>query len=386
MSLLFLAPAALFLSISATALFHSRWARRLPALTSLSATAQCFNPAGGPVRCSIVVPARDEDGRIEETVRRLLAQRDALVEVIVIDDRSTDRTGDILRRLTQEDERVRMLRVEELPAGWLGKCHACHLGADAATGEWILFTDADCWLKPDVITRALRVAEGDGVDHITLTPGIKTESASAQAWHLLFLISLSNWLSGVNRDRPKAYVGLGAFNLVRATAYQRSGGYMALRLTVVDDVRLGLLLRRAGSRTRGFIGGDDVECHWGTTVNGMIKIMEKNYFAVLDFRLAVAITAGLGGMLCWSAAILGPATGSVTGIAAALALLSLSLPAYVFARRLKWGVPCALLAPFIFPFIFYAVLNSAWVTVRQGGVRWRETFYSLDELRQGAVR
>lgn len=94
----------------------------------------------------------------------------------------------------------------------------------------------------------------------------------ARAWHLLFLVSLLDWFSGVNRDRPKAYVGIGAFNLARAAAYRQCGGYEALRLTVVDDVKLGLLLRRAGKRTRGFPGADDVECHWGTTVGSMVKI------------------------------------------------------------------------------------------------------------------
>ena len=109
-----------------------------------------------PVRCSVIVAARDEEARLEDTVRHLLAQRGVAVEVIVVDDRSQDRTGDILRRLASEDARVQPRRVDVLPDGWLGKCHACHLGASAATGEWILFTDADCWLKPDVIARALR--------------------------------------------------------------------------------------------------------------------------------------------------------------------------------------------------------------------------------------
>jgi hypothetical protein len=157
-------------------------------------------------------------------------------------------------------------------------------------------------------------------------------------------------------------------------------------LTVLDDVRLGLLLRRAGKRTRGFIGGDDVECYWGTTVRGMIRIMEKNYFAAMDFRLAAALTGGLGAMLIWCAAIVGPFTGTAAGVAAELAMLTLSVPAYVFARRLGWDAASALLTPFVFPVLFYALLNSAWVTTRQGGVFWRDTFYSLEELRAGAVR
>jgi len=237
-----------------------------------------------------------------------------------------------------------------------------------------------------VIARALLVAEREKADHITLTPGIDAKSLGARAWHLAFLITLADWFSGVNRDRPKAFLGMGAFNLVRNSAYRECGGYEALRLTVLDDVRLGLLLRRAGKRTRGFIGGDDVECHWGTTVRGMIQVMEKNYFAAIDFRLAAALAAGLGGLLMWCFAIIGPFTGNAAGGAAALAMLSLSAPAYVLARRLNWGGASALLTPLIFPVLFYAILNSMWVTTRQGGVYWRNTFYPLDVLRLGAVR
>ena len=385
LTLLFVGTAALFLAITSTTLFHLQWTQRLPPLSDLD-PAVCGGASDDRVQCSVVIAARDEEMRIGDTVRHLLAQREVRIEVIVIDDRSTDQTGEILRQLTQDDHRVRTERVQELPDGWLGKCHACHLGAASAQGDWILFTDADCWLKPDVISRALRVAQRERADHVTLTPGIDAESFGAQAWHLAFLITLTDWISGVNRDRPRAHLGIGAFNLVRASAYRECGGYEALRLTVLDDVRLGLLLRRAGKRTRGFIGGSDAQCHWGTTVRGMIQVMEKNYFAVLDFRLPVALATGLSGILLWCVAAVGPFTGTIAGIAAGLAMLSLSIPANVFARRLGWGRTSALLTPLAFPMLFYAILNSAWVTTRQGGVYWRNTFYSLEELRMGAVR
>jgi glycosyltransferase involved in cell wall biosynthesis len=334
----------------------------------------------------VVIAARDEEARIEGTVRHLLAQRGVEAEFIVVDDRSTDRTGEILRRLAKEDPRLQLRRVEVLPEGWLGKCHACHVGASAAAGEWILFTDADCWLKPDVIARALGVAERDRVDHVTLSPGTVLESRATRAWHLLFLISLSNWFSGVNRDRPKAYLGIGAFNLVRAAAYRQCGGYEALRLTVVDDLRLGLLLRRAGKRTRGFLGMDDVECHWGTTLGNMIKIMEKNYFAVTDFRLWLVVAGSFAAMLVLCTLVAGLITGTPAGLAAGLSPLTLILPAAILARRLGWSWPCAVWVPFMVPVFLYALLNSTFVTMRQGGIRWRETFYPLESLRAGAVR
>jgi glycosyltransferase involved in cell wall biosynthesis len=372
--------------MTSSALFHLQWAQRLPSLSDLGTAERSSGANDDRVQCSVIVAARDEESRIGDTVRHLLAQRDVQLEVIVIDDRSTDRTGEVLRRLSQHDGRVRTQRVHELPAGWLGKCHACHLGAASAQGDWILFTDADCWLKPDVIARALRVAEREGADHVTLTPGTDAKSLGARAWHLAFLITLANWFSGVNRDRPKAYLGMGAFNLVRASAYRECGGYEALRLTVLDDIRLGLLLRRAGKRTRGFIGGDDVECHWGTTVRGMIQIMEKNYFAAMDFRLAAALAAGLAGLLFWCAAIVGPFTGTAAGVAAGLAMLTISVRHTSSRGDLVGVVASALLTPLIFPALFYAMLNSAWATTRQGGVFWRDTFYTLEELRVGAVR
>jgi glycosyltransferase involved in cell wall biosynthesis len=379
-TLIFSATAGLFVLWTIFALWHLRWVRRLPALETFPANETAR------ARCSVVMAARDEEARIEQTIRRLLAQTGVDLELIVVDDRSTDRTGEILTRLAKEDPRVQAKRVDVLPDGWLGKCHACHVGASAATGDWILFTDADCWLKPDVIARALRVAERDRADHITLSPGVVIEGLGARAWHLMFLLSLANWFSGVNRDRPKSYLGMGAFNLVRTAAYRQCGGYEALRLTVVDDVKLGLLLRRAGKRTRAFMAGDDVECHWGTTVRHMIKIMEKNYFAAADFRISVVLGATALVLAICGILLAGLLSGTVAGLAAALSPLLLVIPGTVLARRLNWSWPCALWLPFMIPVFFYAVLNSTVVTLRQGGVRWRDTFYPIAQLRAEGVR
>jgi cellulose synthase/poly-beta-1,6-N-acetylglucosamine synthase-like glycosyltransferase len=379
-TLIFSGTAALFLIWTISARWHIRWVRRLPALTALNPTAE------GQIKCSVIIAARDEEARIQQTIRHLFAQQGVELEIIVVDDRSADRTPEILRRLAAEDSRLRVKRVTALPEGWLGKCHACHVGVSAATGDWILFTDADCWLQPDVISRALRVAARDKADHITMVSGLAPGSLGLKASHLLFLLSFANWISGVNRDRPKSFMGIGAFNLVRADAYRQCGGYEALRLTVVDDVKLGLLLRRTGKRTRAFIGGYDVECHWGATAWDTVKIMEKNYFAAVDYRLGLVLAGSTFVLLVFTILILGLLSGTVAGIAAALSPLSLILPAGILARRLGWPWLTALFVPFMFPLFLYAVLNSAFVTLRQGGIRWRDTFYPLETLRRANVR
>jgi glycosyltransferase involved in cell wall biosynthesis len=385
LTLIFSVTAALFFCMTLSALWHLRWVRRLSSLETLAANQPSSLLPGTPVRCSVVIAARDEEARIEQTVRRLLDQRGVEAEFILVDDRSADRTSEIIQQLARQDARVRVQRVDVLPDGWLGKCHACHVGANAATGDWMLFTDADCWLKPDVLARALLAAQNTMADHVTLCPGTVVTGLGTRAWHLLFLISLVNWFSGVNRDKPKSYLGLGAFNLVRASAYRQCGGYEALRLTVVDDVKLGLLLRRAGKRTRAYLAVDDVECHWGTTVGSMVRLMEKNYFAILDFKLYLVLAGTLFTVLVLSILIAGLVTGTAAGLVAGLSPLSLILPAGLLAQRLGWSWLGALGVPFMIPVFWFSLLNSTWVTLRQGGVRWRDTFYSLEALRAGNV-
>lgn len=379
MTLIFGGTAVVFLSMTLITLWHLRWVNRLPSPETLP-------PSRTKTRCSVVIAARDEAARIEQTVRRLLAQRGVDLEIIVVDDRSSDGTHKILRCLSDELPHIQVKRVDVLPDAWLGKCHACHIGASAATGDWILFTDADCWMQPDVIERALRIAEREQADHVTLASGTAVKTPGLAASHLVFLMGTANWFSGTNRDTGKRHLGFGAFNLVKTEAYRQCGGYEALRLTVLDDVKLGLLQQRVGRRTRAFIGGDDVEAHWGANAFSIIKIMEKNYFAALEYRISL-VFLGTAVMVFFSTTvILGLLSGSLAGLAAALSPLSLIGPGMVLAKRLGWPRVSALLIPVMFPIFHYALVNSAFKTIRRGGIRWRETFYPLKQLRAGNVR
>lgn len=383
-NIFFLGTAALFLAGACAALWHLRWLRRLPAFDS--STVEPAASTQNKVHCSVVVAARDEEARIEQTVRHLLAQRGVELELIVVDDRSGDRTGEILRQLAKEDLRLGVVRVDALPERWLGKCHACHVGALAAKGEWILFTDADCWSQPDVLLRALQVAQREQADHVTLTSGLAVPNLGLRAGSLLFHLSLANWFSGVNRDRPKSFLGFGAFNLVRTSAYRQCGGYEALRLTVLDDVKLGLLLRRAGKRTRAFLGVQDVEAHWGTRLWDTVRLMEKNYFAALDFNLPLALGVITFLTLLMVGSVLGLFSGTFAGLVAALSPFSLAVPAAILARRIGWPWFIALGVPFAMPISVCALLNSTFATLKNRGIRWRETFYPLEMLRAGNVQ
>jgi hypothetical protein len=376
----FALTAAIFTAMAASGLFQQRWVRRLPSRAALG-------PSPSPLpRVSIIVAARDEAAGVEASARTLLAQRDVTLEVIVVNDRSVDATSAIVRRLAAGDSRLRVIDVATLPDGWLGKCHACHVGAAIASGDWILFTDADCRLPPDVVARALDVAARAGVDHVALTPGPIDATLGAKAWHLVFVGSVGSWIAKTNRDVKGAHVGIGAFNLVRAAIYRAGGGHEALRLTVIDDIRLGLLVRRAGGRTRGFLGGDDAACAWATTVGEAVRLTGKNYFAAVDYRPAPAFGGPVIFAVLYAGALAGLGSGTWLGVAAGLAPLLLAAPAGVYARRLRWPILPALLAPGFYPVVMYAVVRSAVITLRQGGIRWRDTFYPLAQLRAGTIR
>ncbi|MBI5362833.1 MAG: glycosyltransferase family 2 protein, partial [Planctomycetes bacterium] len=172
--------------------------------------------SGPPPSVTVVVPARDEEARIGTTVERLLAQTGVELELVVVDDRSRDRTAEIAAEIASRDARVRLVRVTELPEGWLGKPHACQRGAEEARSEWILFTDGDVWLAPDVLDRSIAAARAPDARHVTLAARLANATLLAQAGVAAFAAPLVAELARANRDRPRSGAGIGAFNLVRA--------------------------------------------------------------------------------------------------------------------------------------------------------------------------
>lgn len=345
-------------------------------------------PKGPPRRVAVIVAARDEEDRVETTVRRLLAQTGVALQVVAVDDRSRDATGQLLEKVAREDPRLAVVRVRELPPGWLGKCHALHRGAARIDAEWILFTDADIWMTSGVLARAVAAAEETQADHLCLIPGFASSSFLGRAAILAFSLSLLKIAARVNRDARllNPGVGIGAFNLVRADVYRRAGGHEALRMQVVDDLKLGALVRDAGGRSRVFFAPADVEAEWGATPRALIKVLEKNQFAVLNFNTPVAGACLAAFFALWFAGALGWAALTPAGLAATLAWLSLVIPCALVARRHGWSPAPALLSPVMLGLMGVSLLNSAARTLAAGGIRWRDTFYPLSDLRRAAVR
>lgn len=365
---------AMFLLI----LFVSREVRGMPRLEEVDATAPIELPS-----LSVVIPARDEVDTLGPGLTSLLESRYPGLEVILVNDRSTDGTAELMSRFAEEEPRVRVVHVETLPEGWLGKLHALHRGTEAARGELLLFADADIHYSPEALARAATWMQSERLDHVTLIPHMRSASLLAEAvtghFGAIFL-----WVfrpSRVNRGVPGAFVGIGAFNMVRRSTFAATPGWEWLRLEVADDVGLGFLLHRHGAKSRIGLGSQDIAVAWYDSVADMVRGLEKNLYIVGAGAQAGRAAVAVAGLLVpWGALVTAAIAGSLelVGVAAACAV-----SAGMYATQVRSRVLAGALSPFCGPIIALAMARSAWAVQRSGQVRWRDTAYDIGELLQG---
>jgi glycosyltransferase involved in cell wall biosynthesis len=337
---------------------------------------------------SVLVPACNEETTIEPAMRSLLALDYPHFEIIAVNDRSTDATGAILDRLAAADPHLRVCHVTELPPGWLGKNHALQVASEEAKGEWLLFTDADVVFAPDTMRRAVAYACTRDIDHLVVSPRCETHSfwerLFVSYFGLMFSFKVRPW--DVADPRKSAYVGLGAFNLVRAAAYRQFGGHRALPMEVADDMKLGKVVKTHGFRQALLEGGDKVSVRWVIGLRGIIDGLTKNAFAGFEFRLTGALGACVGLALTAIYPVVALfLTPWPTRLMAAATLLMMAWGAGVMRRVSEASAWYGLAYPLASLIFVYIILRSAWRTYRQKGILWRGTLYPLDELKKGVV-
>lgn len=343
-------------------------------------------------RLSIIVPARDEAQDVEAAARSRLATDYPDFELVLVDDRSSDETGTIIDRLAADDARVTAVHITELPEGWLGKVWAMQKGLDVATGEWVLFTDADVHLSPDALRRAVAWCESQGLDHLTALPQLPQGGwlldAAFAAFGRIFSIGTRLWQ--VANPDSKTSVGIGAFNLVRRTALDRIGGLKHLQLDVADDVVLAMLLKRSGARAGVVNGRESVMLEWYRSLGEMMCGLEKGLFAYAGrCQLWRMIAAGLFALIFEAApwlALLVPHGRPWLHVLGGLAVLSAAI-AHVLTERWMGRSPRTVLTmPLGGLILFTMFLRSGWLGWRRGGVLWRGTLYPSALLREHMAR
>ncbi|HTJ86458.1 MAG TPA: glycosyltransferase family 2 protein, partial [Terriglobales bacterium] len=261
--------------------------RGVPTIADIARPEWDRTPEATGNRLAVVVPACNEEDSIEQALRRLIALDYPNYQVIAVNDRSSDRTGAIMDAVAAPSNgRLKVVHITELPAGWLGKTHAMWSAARQSNSDWILFTDADVMFRPDCLRRTIAYAEAEPADHVVLLPKIIMKSAGEKMmvgfFQLLFVFGHRPWK--VADPKAKDHIGVGAFNLVRRSVYEQIGTYATLKFEVVDDMKLGKVVKNAGFRQRVVFGDDLIEIRWAKGARGVVNNLTKNFFAVMSFQ------------------------------------------------------------------------------------------------------
>ena len=349
-----------------------------------------FEPAADAdcPRISLLFAARDEEEKLPAALATLMEIDYPNLEVIAVDDRSNDTTGRILDEFAATHPRLRVVHVTELPRVWLGKPHALQTAYEASNGDWLLFTDADVRFKPNALRRAISLAKARKLDHLTLFCDVEMVGFWEKVLITFFGLGfhLATDPARVGNPRSSRYVGVGAFQLLRRSAYEASGMHRRLAMEVIDDMKLGKIVKQTGFRSDCAIAHDFVVVRWHAGLGNLVRGVTKNFFAGAGYRLwlvatqltglvmlnivpfvGVFLTHGWMRMLCAIAVL------TAVCFHAGVAIVMRVSPVYALTHPLGVLLFC------------YMLLRSTVVTLRQGGIIWRGTFYPLDELKRGVV-
>src|SRR5712671_6088077 len=254
------------------------------------------NDAGCP-RVSILFAARDEEEKLPAALVTLMEIDYPDLEVIAVDDRSQDSTGRILDEFAAAHPRLRVVHITQLPSGWLGKPHALQKAYEASTGDWLLFTDADVCFKPDVLRRAITLAAQHNLDHLSLLCDIEVigfwEKLLVTFFGFVFQIATDPYR--VSNPHSYFYVGIGAFQMVKRSAYEASGTHRRLAMEVLDDMKLGKIVKRSGFRSGVGIAQDRVAVRWHAGLGNLIRGVTKNFFAGAGYNVGI-VALGIAGL------------------------------------------------------------------------------------------
>ncbi|MBT2730840.1 glycosyltransferase [Bacillus sp. ISL-75] len=339
----------------------------------------------GPL-LSVVVAARNEEKQIEASILSQLEQTYKNVEWILVNDRSTDMTGTIMEELTKIDPRLKVIHVDQLPEGWLGKNNALYTGALQASGKWLLFTDADVKFEKQAFAKALHYFERHMLDHLTAAPNLSANRFWLKSFVAFFLFGFSYfkrpWLA--NNPKSKIGTGIGAFILVLKKSYESFGTHEKIKMRPDDDLQLGMKMKKAGYRQRIVTALHLIEVEWYGSLKEALVGLEKNTFAGLHYRISMVIFAILGVFITNVLPFVMIFSGNKTVALLSFGNIVLCGILYVVViKKLTLFSPMMFLVFPITALLFvYSIIRASLLTFKRGGIVWRGTTYRLSELRE----
>ena len=339
-------------------------------------------------RVSIVIPARNEERNLDQALRSVLRLEYPGLEIVAVNDRSTDGTGAMLETWAKREKRLTVLTVDTLPAGWVGKTYAMHTGARQAQGDYVLFTDADVVFHPSALRRAVNYMQMHQVDHLTAIPDVTVPGTLLDAlcatFRFVMFIVFAPW--NARKPRSRSYVGIGAFNFIRRSVYQEIGGHTSVALRPDDDIKFGKLVKNRGYQQDVVNGRGMVAVEWYRSLPEFINGLTKNMFSGVEYRVSSVVLVNVGSLLVnvWPWVGVWLTTGlsqALLAVAVVMMVTSFGVAGTPFGVKPWHG----LLLPVTFNLLAYTQCRAMTLTLLRGGIHWRGTFYSLRELKANKV-
>jgi cellulose synthase/poly-beta-1,6-N-acetylglucosamine synthase-like glycosyltransferase len=332
----------------------------------------------------IIIPVRNEAENLREALQSVCNLAYPHYRVMVINDRSTDESGAILLELSTQYRNLHIVEIVQLPPAWLGKNHALFTGYNQSSEEWLLFTDADVEFRKDTLWKAMSYMQKHSLDHLTVLPHVKSRSSTLNALLGTFVMMLEfrhkPWQ--IRDPDSNASLGVGAFNLVKRSSYEKAGTHESFALRPDDDLKLGELMKTSGGRCDAVYGDNQISLEWYPSVQEFVKGLMKNTFAIFNYRWWFAI---LGGVIPVTLLYVMPVALLLTGTSGLVCYMIISAAQFVIfntSRGVHMNWWSFLTTPISGLIMIYIVIKSTYLTLKQKGIYWRDTFYSLDELRK----
>lgn len=339
----------------------------------------------GPL-LSVIVAARNEEYQIRDSILSQLAQTYRNIEWILINDRSTDATGLVMEDLQKEDQRIKVIHIEVLPEGWLGKNNALYQGSLKASGKWLLFTDADVKFEEEAFAKALYYFEKHELDHLTAAPNLRAKKFWLKSFVAFFLFGFSYFKRPWAANNPKSKVGtgIGAFNLVSKKAYTNFGTHEMVKMRPDDDLQLGMRMKQAGYAQRIVTGLTLIEVEWYGSLQEAFIGLEKNTYAGLHYRVSMVFFAIFGVFITNVLPFITLFSSDKIVALLSLGIILLSGIHYIMViKKMTIFSPAMFLVlPATALLFIYSIIRASYLTYKRGGIMWRGTLYKLRELRE----
>ncbi len=333
---------------------------------------------------SIIIPARNEEEKIKPALVSIIKLDYPAKEIIVINDRSTDKTGKIIEDIKRQFPEITVFHLTGIPGGWLGKNYALQYGAENSKGELLLFTDADVVMEPSSLKKAVTYMRQEKLNHLTITPHVVMPGTFMNMFVAAFSVYLSFFTRPwrVKNERSKFSIAIGAFNLIERKSYHKINGHTDIKNRPDDDIKLGQIIKKNGLKQDVLFGKDYLKIEWYSSVKSIIDGLSKNMFAGLNYSVSNVLMFSVFIFFFSIFPVIALFVSKGAALAFNISLIFILIVVHFEIQRVsnaRWWYFISF--PLGSAFFIYIICRSMVLTLRNKGIKWRGTFYPIEQLR-----